>query len=43
MNILTLAVWFGGGMMVGGAIILTIALAGAGIAGAFGWQVDIFE
>lgn len=42
-QILTLAIWTGAGMMVGGAIVLTLALIVTCIAGAFGWSPEWFE
>jgi hypothetical protein len=42
-NILTLAIWFGAGMMAGGALILIVAIATACVCSACGWQPEWFE
>jgi hypothetical protein len=42
-TIFTLMFWFGAGMMAGGAMLVTLALIGAVVAGAFGWQVSPWE
>jgi hypothetical protein len=42
-TLLTLLFWWGAGFMVGGTIMIVIAVVGASVASAFGWQVDWIE